>query len=253
MERSKFKWCSEVIEQIRFKPDRGKIWNELMNHIEDHVEAMIGQGYTEKEAETKAVETMGDPMEVGKQLDAVHKPWLGWLWRISKWLVVLMLVAAVVASVWFSLEGKHYLFWDEADAHFAETVLEEEKLVRRWQLNVSDRSDGYTFTIDEAALWEDNGGCTLYLNLRVTTLLPPWSLSLDALRDFALVDDQGDAYAWYGGAGTKTLRSLGMYLDNVFVIEIPGFDPNVRWLQFYYTRAGRNIILPIDLMGGEGA
>lgn len=249
MER--FKWCNRAVEQIKFKPDRNEVWEELSAHIEDRCEVLRASGLTEKEAEARAVAAMGDPEEVGRQLNAVHKPWLGWLWRISKWFVVVLLIAAIAASVWFSLEGKHYLFWDETDAHFTETELEEERFVRGWQLNTSDKSDGYTFVVDEAALWESKEGYTFYLNLRVMTVLPPWGLCIDTVRSFELVDNQGDSYECYGKEGNKIWNLYGKYVDNSFVIVIPDFDPTIQWVQLHYTRVGRNVILPFSLSGGE--
>ena len=46
---------------------------------------------------------MGDPEAIGKALDQVHKPWLGWLWKVSRWLLIVLAVT-VVFTAWF-LDG----------------------------------------------------------------------------------------------------------------------------------------------------
>ena len=38
---------------------------------------------------------MGDPEEIGRALDRVHKPWLGWLWVASRVVLILALVTAL--------------------------------------------------------------------------------------------------------------------------------------------------------------
>ena len=42
-----------------------------------------------EDAEARALEDMGDPEEIGKELARIHKPWLGYLWRASKWIAIL--------------------------------------------------------------------------------------------------------------------------------------------------------------------
>ena len=39
---------------------------------------------------------VGDPVEIGKALDRVHRPWLGWLWLVSKALAVLSLIVVLL-------------------------------------------------------------------------------------------------------------------------------------------------------------
>ncbi|MBP1989897.1 FtsW/RodA/SpoVE family cell cycle protein [Paenibacillus eucommiae] len=79
-----------VCKQIRFKSIHASIVKELTDHIEDQKNEYIDQGLDKDAAELKAVEQMGDPMLVGKQLNLTHRPKTEWtLLSISAVLVVL--------------------------------------------------------------------------------------------------------------------------------------------------------------------
>lgn len=67
-----------VCEQIKYKPIRNSISEELKNHIEESKENYIKDGLDEKEAEEKAITQMGDAEEIGKSLNKIHKPKLDW-------------------------------------------------------------------------------------------------------------------------------------------------------------------------------
>lgn len=71
-------FLNTVCEQIKYKPIRNSIAEELENHIEESKENYIQDGLKEKEAEEKAIIQMGDAKEIGKRLNKIHKPKLDW-------------------------------------------------------------------------------------------------------------------------------------------------------------------------------
>ena len=193
MEQPKFKWCREAIEQIRFKPDRGKVQEELLAHIVDHMEFMVFHGYTEEEAEARAVAAMGNPEEVGKQLDAVHKPWLGWLWIASRVLVMILLFIVITF-----LPGMVEDYRDELeDENIWATALEdgvffEYECINLYDLNLTGEIDGYHFTVDKAAWYgRPDDGIQLFILMDVRRQPFAPVLTRTALERFAIVDDQG--------------------------------------------------------------
>ena len=72
-------WCRAVTEQVRFKPDRAAIEQELLAHLEDGAADFERIGYTTAEAEKRALDAMGSAFLVGSALDQAHHPFLGWL------------------------------------------------------------------------------------------------------------------------------------------------------------------------------
>ena len=71
-------FLNTVCEQIKYKPIRNSISEELENHIEESKENYIRDGLEEKEAEEKAIVQMGNAEEIGKKLNKIHKPKLDW-------------------------------------------------------------------------------------------------------------------------------------------------------------------------------
>lgn len=71
-------FIDDVCNQIKYKPARNDIAEELQIHIEDIKDSYLCKGYQEKEAEEKAVEQMGKAEEIGKKLNKIHRPQLDW-------------------------------------------------------------------------------------------------------------------------------------------------------------------------------
>lgn len=90
-------FLNSVCEQIKYKPIRNTIAEELKNHIEDKKEELIEMGQNEEEAEKNAVEQMGDAEIIGKQLNKVHRPRLDWKLLII--LVVLLIFGFVISYI----------------------------------------------------------------------------------------------------------------------------------------------------------
>lgn len=63
-----------VVEQIRCVRARDGIAKELSDHIEDQTAAYEERGVPHEDAVKRAVQEMGDPVEVGVELDRIHRP-----------------------------------------------------------------------------------------------------------------------------------------------------------------------------------
>ena len=67
-----------LTEQIRCKMARGTIEQEINDHIEDQKAEFRGEGMGQTEAEEAAIREMGDPVEVGLEMDRIHRPTMAW-------------------------------------------------------------------------------------------------------------------------------------------------------------------------------
>ena len=94
-------FLNAVCEQIKYKPIRNSISEELENHIEESKENYIEEGMQEKEAEEKAITQMGNAEEIGKKLNKIHKPKLNW-----KLLIILIVLLGFGFLVAFTRETK---------------------------------------------------------------------------------------------------------------------------------------------------
>lgn len=86
-------YLETLLSQIRCKKARPYITEELKGHMECQIEDNMQEGMAYEEAEKKAVEDMGDPIEVGISLDRIHKPRMAW---------GLLLIVAVISflGIW---------------------------------------------------------------------------------------------------------------------------------------------------------
>ena len=71
-------YLEAVQAQIRWKRARPVLIQELERHLEDQRDDLLKEGKPAEEAERLAVEDMGDPVTVGAELDAVHRPRPQW-------------------------------------------------------------------------------------------------------------------------------------------------------------------------------
>ena len=69
-------YLETVSEQIRWKRARSVVVPELKRHLEDQRDAFAAED--RQNAEELAVEEMGDPVTVGTELDAIHRPRPQW-------------------------------------------------------------------------------------------------------------------------------------------------------------------------------
>ena len=71
-------FINDVCKEIKYEPANKPIAEELKGHIEDIKSEYLCKGATEKEAEEKAVEQMGDAKIIGKKLNKMYGPKLDW-------------------------------------------------------------------------------------------------------------------------------------------------------------------------------
>lgn len=67
-----------LTEQIRCVKAREGVAQEISNHIIDQTEAFEQKGMTYEQALERAVQEMGDPVEIGISMDRIHRPQINW-------------------------------------------------------------------------------------------------------------------------------------------------------------------------------
>ena len=174
-------WLDTAVKKIRFKPDRREVRAELSAHLEDKALDFqrIFPDMTREEAWERAVSDMGDPMEVGKELAKVHKPWLGYLWRASQVLLALTILnfMAAVGTLRYNpdrgpeLEGT------------VEAVFVGQEAVR---------VNTYTLWVEEASLLQGTG--ELHITWRAASPCFWETPNGEFSQAWTGVDDQGTIY-----------------------------------------------------------
>lgn len=77
--------------------ERENVRQELEEHIEDRMEVMLDMGWDKELAESRCLEAMGDPAEIGREMAAQYRGG-GWLWigRAAVLLTVVVCIQAVL-------------------------------------------------------------------------------------------------------------------------------------------------------------
>ncbi len=255
-------WCATATRLIRYRPDRDAVYDELMAHLEDRRNALWEQGMDYDEAYREALQAMGDAEEVAEELAAVHKPFWGYLYRITKIACILL---CLLAALGICIQADNwYPYYTATEAHESANLLKP-KGTKEWALvqTLSPKTvsfwEGYWLYVPEARLYA-NPELGQWLSLDLRVLYVPIQGSMTAERSFYAVDDQGNRYDyhyldWYTDPDGKYLLmdrwSTGVG-GNMSVLSITGLpSEGVQWIELRYDRDGRNLALRIDLTGGE--
>ncbi len=95
-------YLSQVCQQIRWKKAHPSIRRELSNHMKDQMEVYVSHGIPSEEAIQKTIQEMGDPIQIGTQLDRTYRP------KIDKgvlFLVGLLLLTGSFMQSVFYMQG----------------------------------------------------------------------------------------------------------------------------------------------------
>ena len=151
-------WVEEATRKIRFKPDRAAVGRELMGHIQDLQEKYEAQGLSPYDAEMQATEDMGDPAAIADDLGRLHRPYLGWLWRLSQWTLGILLAWAVLAGIGYVRNLLEYPAAEVELPQLPEAVESNgawtRRLLEHWDITGSVDLGGYRFTVPLAYLQE---------------------------------------------------------------------------------------------------
>ena len=234
-------WCQTVTDRVRFKPDRYYIAEELKAHYQDHVKDLMRLGYDVELAEERALGAMGDPVEIGLAMDRAHKPWLGWLWTVSRWLVLALFLVFLYTLYYNGLPEWRASNGPDQDGWQSAAVM------------VSPRSfqmGSYELTIEDVQFiqyQELEGRYDLRLNMTAET--PKFWLKNPQFHEcLSAVDSNGIRYRehWkpyiYGSIS---------YAGDGCWIKIEHIENEPEWIEITHKTAGWTIRL--DLPGKEGA
>ena len=159
-------YTDRVLNHIKFRYDHKDIRQELNEHLEDMTEDYMSEGMTENEAVSMAVLNMGDPDEIGEELNKAHSPLLGIVWLAAKWLAGAVVLFSLFSFVFYAVNIIGNItrdYDDRQDAEIVYTVQVGEKFL----------IDDMNLRIDEAVYYDDNT-----LEVRYMTWDRPFSDSI---------------------------------------------------------------------------
>ena len=256
------RWAENAVSRIVFPGDKRKVYEELMAHMEDHRDALMEQGMSERQACEAVEKAMGDPWAVAKDLAAIHRPFWGYFLRATRIIMVLLLIATLFPLDSFLQErlfrNPHFRGWDVYDtqSYGGDT--------NRTLLHMSDQdssfeTDGYTYTVTKAVVFHEEEYDRTTFQCRIKEFNPrPWATHAETGRWFWAEDSNGNYYySDYETAQDEEPRKQAIYayvtaeglLTNTYEFWINNF-PVAEWIKLHYTRDGRDEMLFINLTGG---
>ena len=238
------RYCDAVCLHIRSRTGRADAYRELRDHLEDHSAALAARGVPDREAQVQAVEAMGDPQEIGRQLDRCHSPLLP---RLSK---IFALCACALFLIGFCASVLH-----QTGFFRYETVLLPAPTLPGWddgdllcegEARGSGHVGGYTIQAKDAALVyrPSTKFRPSMLEIQAAVTVSHWQPWLDHLTpSIPAVWTDSD-----GASGTvsccpmaSTLLAQSWYL----VLEDP--TPGCSWFSVTLGRPGDQCTLEITL------
>ena len=244
-------WCREVLEQVRFRPDHEAIRKELVAHLEDGRADLERLGYPRDLAEERALQAMGNAGEVGRALDRAHKPWLGWLWKVSRWLVMLALAVCLLTALPAVLTRQlpDVAAWLDPEPAYSW----KEDSSQGWQSLTCPppfQAGAYTIEAEQAVYyWEEElQRGHLSVDLRSRTL--KFWLEGPALGGYLeAVDSNGVRYDGYQYPYVSGSGPNNGHFQNAMWISVNGIEGDPAWIGITHKTAGWTI--RVELPRGE--
>ena len=257
-------WCSQATKKILYRPDREAVYMELYGHLEDRFEDYISKGFSTKEAIEMALTSMGEPEPVAAQLGAIHRPWLGYLLRLTKIVLIPLLCLTVLRFISFSttLSFQQPIRWDwdyyEDTTHGTGDYALVKNLYLEPEQSVS--SDGYTLTLTRAAQWSPAPGARpdneshFFFQIEVTNPRP-WAEFAHIGEALWAVDSLGNYYyssheyaSNYEGYIVGNDYHTGFFTHTLDLWFRNFASQDAEWIRIYYDRSGRDLMFHIDLI-----
>ena len=263
MEEKTQGWLDTATKGIRFGPDRRAVRKELADHLEDK-QAALCRAFPDippEEAEQRALDSMGDPAEIGRELARLHRPWLGYLWRASQMLLALCLLWTIGAGPVNRWQGQGAEWRDSDDLPCFDGVElaqarylpgEDPDQLLALEPELEQAVQGQDVALLRAALWQEGERQALYLYLRVDTWRF-WEVGMLRGEWMRVTDSLGNAYPleetaqeWTSSLGCK---SFGPF-HNGYELRLGDLDPAADWIRLDYGPGETLFSFTVELKEG---
>ncbi len=99
-------WAMAAVAGILSPKEREQARQELLDHMEDHMESLLAAGFSPEDAEAHAVYAMGAPEATAKLLRKAHQPILTILLHLCRLL-------ALAAAIFFLVSAADDTYWTQ--------------------------------------------------------------------------------------------------------------------------------------------
>lgn len=223
-------FLDDVLSYVKFPFVRDEIKEELQSHLLEKIDDYMEQGYNPDQAEDQAIRDMGKPREIGIGLNKQHKPLLGWLIKITDWLLSLVggiSLVYIIPVLVFSIFSRNPV-----------NKIPKENIVYRIDLDEQVRLDDRIINFTNL-VYDDDGYMNIIYNYREKGLLPGgWGLG--SIGD--IYDNLGNEYFSRSGSESGGLRTWGR-------TSIWDFSQDAKELIIDYDYFNRKyrVVIPLEV------
>lgn len=207
------KFLEDVLSYIKFPFVKDNIKFELESHILEKINYYIEQGYDSEKAEELSINDMGDPKEIGIQLNKEHNPFLGWLLRITNGMVVLFIILSalfIIPILGVSLFSKSPI-----------KDIPKENIVYKIDIDEKVKIDDTVIRFTNV-VYDKNGDMNIFYECYDTKF---WARGWSSNSIGDIMDDLGNTYfagSAYSGGGIKskcsrTVRDFSKKADTLII------------------------------------
>lgn len=222
-------FVNKLLKEIRFFPVKREIEQEYRAHIEDKIQDLVKEEeMTKEEALSLTLKEMGDPQEIGKTLNNVHNPFLGWALSISWGLLII-----------FGAFTLHLLIYSSTEFFFYgtnETGIEEQRVIKEVVIDQEVQIDEVSHYFDRMVI-QDNGTAFVLIESesvrRQPRNRPIWFT--------AVYDDLGNTYSEH------SLPYRSRFFRSDFVLKLRNFSEDAQALTLVYNRYNREFEVTFPL------
>lgn len=236
-------FCKQVLAQVHHATPKEKdsIQEELLNHLMDHAEELEEAGYSQKDANAQALSAMGNPEEIGIELNKQYP--LGWLVlsRATLFLsiflgLLIFLTLPVMGNVFENLQAR----LDPTNSSFASTVKEG----RVYPLDIKVPIGNDVLYIYEAALEEVKESETGYA---VTIALCSYDQNPFGIASQSLLENLRAETATGSELFRNGMSGGGNSVVNYRVIKLLSVKQTEKELYLCYDRFGKQVRVAVPL------
>ena len=221
--------------------ERESVRRELEEHVEDRMEAMLDMGWDPALAESRCLEAMGDPVEIGREMARQYRGW-GWLW-LGRAAGALTFVMCVLALLGLGMLGAA---WDNLQVRLrpspAISIGKVENIEAEADLDIRAEAGNDILRIYQVFIGEKDGQRSAMVLACMYDRLPFGIVADNLCNRSELWNERGGTGNSAGGRGNYGVE----YAVRWTPVE-PG-DTQVIW---EYRAFGETIRLEIPLPGGE--
>ena len=208
---NKEEYLNIVRKEIKYIFDRDAIEKELNEHIQDSILDLIGDGHSYEDAEIQAVNQMGNPKELGKQLNKEHHPFIGYLYSFTQVIIYLMIIPLLINGAYLIYNLSEIMFEHKTD-NYVEII----------ELDYKVELAGHTFVLDNVCINQEGEATLNYRSfVDFTYSRSNWSTNINAIYDSNdnFIDMSG--YSSSGLFGRRSQQSFIIPSNGIFKLLMP--------------------------------